>query len=244
MLLEVQEVSKAFGDRRVLDNISLGVQAGQHLVLIGPSGCGKSTLLRILNGLIEPDVGRVFFQGKPIASHEWDSVRRQMGYVLQEGGLFPHLRVGENLALVARNLGWQTSRIQSRQAQLMELLRLPQEALGRFPSQLSGGQRQRVSLARALFLEPPLVLMDEPLGALDPVVRKELQDDLRSLFEEVGCGLIMVTHDMAEAAHFAHQIVLLQDGHIASQGSYEELLQAGAPHFLELMAAHRELPKC
>lgn len=242
MLLEARGVSKSFSEKAVLVDLTLGIEAGQHLVLVGSSGCGKSTLLRLFNGLIPPDAGHIHFRGSLVQPGHWAEIRRQMGYVLQEGGLFPHLSVADNLALVARNLGWKEFRIQRRQAQLLDLLRLPQSTLLCYPRQLSGGQRQRASLARALFLEPPLVLMDEPLGALDPVVRKELQDDLRALFVELGCGLIMVTHDMAEAAHFGHEIALLQQGRLACRGPYRQLLQSGCPPFLELLAAHRELP--
>ena len=242
MLLEARDLTKSYRGQRVLDRVSLSLQAGQHLALVGASGCGKSTLLRILNGLLECDEGQVLFQGKTVEPAQWGRVRRQMGYVLQEGGLFPHLRAGDNLALLARDLGWNHCQIQARQLELMELLRLPSDLLGRFPGQLSGGQRQRISLARALFLQPPLVLMDEPLGALDPVVRKELQDDLKALFVALGCGLIIVTHDLAEAAHFGHHLVLLNAGRIVSQGSYGELQRSGCPNFEALVKAHRALP--
>lgn len=242
MLLEALRVTKTYRGRPVLREVSLQLEAGQHLALVGASGSGKSTLLRILNGLLSIDSGEVRFAGQPVTPDQWPSIRRRIGYVLQEGGLFPHLSIGDNLALLARDLGWKEARIRQRQLELMKLFRLPDELLSRPPRQLSGGQRQRASLARALFLQPPVVLMDEPLGALDPVVRKELQDDLKELFEGLGCSLIIVTHDLAEAAHFGHRLALLASGQLVSQGAFSELLSSGCPHFKALLEAHRALP--
>ncbi|HEX4589960.1 MAG TPA: ATP-binding cassette domain-containing protein [Gemmataceae bacterium] len=231
-MIELLGVRKSLGGREILQPTDLGIAAGRTTVLLGPSGCGKSTLLRLILGLLWPDAGTVLFDGQPLAPEAILAVRRRMGYVVQDGGLFPHLTAGENAALVARHLGWPPNRIATRLRELAALARLPQEFLSRYPAQLSGGQRQRVGLMRALMLDPAVLLLDEPLGALDPLVRAELQADLRDAFRELARTVVLVTHDLAEAAFFANEVVLLRDGRIVQRGRPADLVRNPAEPFV------------
>ncbi len=215
----------------VVGPVSFALEAGQTLALVGPSGAGKSTLLRLLLGLLAPDAGEVRFQGSPIGPGD-DALRRRMGYVVQGGGLFPHLTARENAALVARWLGWPQGRVDARIEELAALTRLDAVALGRFPGELSGGQAQRVGLMRALLLDPEVLLLDEPLGALDPLTRAELQEDLRAAFAALGKTVLLVTHDLAEAVFFAGRLAVLAGGRVVQEGSFEELLRAPADPFV------------
>ena len=223
---------KQFAGRTVLGPITLALPAGKTTVLIGPSGCGKSTLVRLLIGLIEPDSGMVRFDNTPVTSATTRSIRLRVGYVLQDGGLFPHLSTRGNIALLARHLGWPALKIESRIAELAALARFPVDALDRYPQHLSGGQRQRVGLMRALMLDPDALLLDEPLGALDPLVRAELQEDLREIFRTLGKTVVLVTHDLGEAAFFADRIVLLKDGAIVQDGAPADLWHRPADPFV------------
>jgi osmoprotectant transport system ATP-binding protein len=224
-LLRLASVSKRFDGVTALDDVTLDVAVGRTTVLLGPSGCGKTTALRLMLGLIAPDAGRVQFGQAPLA-------RLQMGYVVQDGGLFPHLTALDNVRLMARHLGWTGSRIRERVAELAALVRLPDNALGRHPHEISGGQKQRVSLMRALMLDPALLFLDEPLGALDPLVRAELQDDLAEVFRRLRKSVVLVTHDLAEAAFFGHVLVLMQDGRVVQRGSLEDLVHRPASDFV------------
>ncbi len=206
--------------------------AGETKILLGTSGCGKSTLLRLMIGLILPTRGRVTFDGQPLTPQRLAGVRLRMGYVIQEGGLFPHLTARRNCLLMAKHLRWPVARQQDRLQELAELTNLPEELLDRFPAELSGGQRQRVSLIRALMLDPDVMLLDEPLGALDPITRADLQGELREIFRTLGKTVVMVTHDIGEAAYFGDDIVLLRAGKIVQQGSLEQLLQRPADEFV------------
>ncbi|MDH3201257.1 MAG: ATP-binding cassette domain-containing protein [Myxococcales bacterium] len=223
-VIELEQISKAFETTRALERVDLRVEPGQTTVLIGPSGCGKSTLLRVLVGLIEPDGGTATFEGSAITPRSVHALRRRMGYVIQEGGLFPHLTATENVVLMARELGWPEPKWRSRLGALAELTRLPTDALDRYPVELSGGQRQRVSLMRALMLDPDVLLMDEPLGALDSMIRFELQVELRAIFRRLGKTVLLVTHDLDEAGFFGDVIVLLRKGRIEQRGTLEELV--------------------
>ncbi|MBN1206718.1 MAG: ATP-binding cassette domain-containing protein [Myxococcaceae bacterium] len=233
-MFELEGISKRFGATQALRPMDLRLAPGRTTVLIGPSGCGKSTLLRLMNGLLRPDSGRVLFDGQPLPSEEAAvlAVRQRMGYALQGGGLFPHLTAGQNVDLMARYLRWPEARIRARLEALVELTRFPGEALGRFPAELSGGQRQRVGLMRALMLEPDVLLLDEPLGALDPMVRSELQADLRAIFARLGKTVVLVTHDLAEAAFLGQHVVLLRDGGVVQEGTLAELEARPAEAFV------------
>lgn len=240
----LQGVTCAFGAVRALDDVSVAFPRGHTSVLIGSSGSGKSTLLRLLIGLEWPVSGKVLCDGAPLQRDALLEVRRRVGYVIQEGGLFPHLTVLGNLALLPRHLGWNASRVLDRARELAALAHLHEDLLSRFPAELSGGQRQRVALMRALMLDPPTLLLDEPLGALDPLVRHGLQDELREIFARLGKTVIMVTHDMAEAAFFSDRLILMRRGRIIQAGRLEDFQRAPADAFVrEFLAAHRNLPE-
>ena len=231
-MLRLTQVTKRYGEQTVLDRLTLDVQPAHTTVLIGPSGCGKSTILRLVAGLIEPDAGTVNFQGTEVARENVLRIRRRMGYVIQEGGLFPHLTAEQNVSLMARYLGWERSHIAERLDELAELARLPRLLLAKYPVQLSGGQRQRVSLIRALMLDPDVLLLDEPLGALDPMIRTELQVDLKEIFQTLRKTVVLVTHDLGEAAFFGDTIVLLRSGRIEQSGTLLDLLERPASEFV------------
>ncbi|HEX2239421.1 MAG TPA: ATP-binding cassette domain-containing protein [Gammaproteobacteria bacterium] len=232
-MFELTGVSKRYGDLTALARTDLIFESGRTTVLIGPSGSGKSTVLRLLVRLIPPDTGIVRFAGQILTDDNAGLLRRRMGFVVQEGGLFPHLSAQDNMALMARYLGWRKARISARISELAELTHFPIDALTRFPAQLSGGQRQRVSLMRALMLDPDVLLMDEPLGALDPMIRFELQDELKSIFRLLNKTVVIVTHDLSEAGFFADTILLMRDGQIVQQGMLAQLLQAPANEFVQ-----------
>jgi osmoprotectant transport system ATP-binding protein len=231
-MLELRGVSKSYARQLVLHKTDLTFPNGQTTVLIGPSGCGKSTLLRLTIGLLRPDAGSVHFDGTEVNAETLLSVRRRMGYVVQDGGLFPHLTARGNVTLMASYLGWEAARIASRVRELAELTQFPQDGLDRYPAELSGGQKQRVSLMRALMLDPDVLLLDEPLGALDPMIRSELQSDLRQIFQRVRKTVVLVTHDLGEAGFFGDRIVLLRAGQIVQQGTLTELVRAPADPFV------------
>ncbi len=231
-MLELAGVSKTFGGVRAIAPLSLRIAAGRTSVLIGQSGCGKSTLLRLMIGLISPDAGEVRLEGELLAPPSLLALRRRMGYVIQDGGLFPHLTAGENVGLMARYLGWPGEKIRARLDELADLTRFPPGGLARYPAQLSGGQRQRVSLMRALMLDPEVLLLDEPLGSLDPMIRHELQEDLRRIFQNLGKTVVMVTHDIGEAGFFGDTIYLMDEGAILQEGTLEDLVRRPADGFV------------
>jgi osmoprotectant transport system ATP-binding protein len=231
-MLQLCGVSKRFGPIEALHATDLAIRTGETTVLIGPSGCGKSTLLRLMNGLIWPDSGVVSFEGVTLGPSNVMAIRRRMGYVLQDGGLFPHLTARGNATLMARYLGWSRARCDKRLSELVELTRFPGDALKRYPAQLSGGQRQRVSLMRSLMLDPDVLLLDEPLGALDPLFRSELQGDLRQIFESLQKTVVMVTHDLSEAGYLGDEIVLLREGRILQSGTLKDLFEKPADAFV------------
>ena len=241
--LALERVTKAFGERPVIRETSLEVQDGERIALIGPSGCGKSTLLRMILGLVAPDSGTVRVDDVTVTPTTARAVRRRVGYVIQDGGLFPHLTARDNVTLVARLGGdLEPSKLAARVAELAEVARLSDRLLDRHPQQLSGGERQRVGLMRALMLDPGLLLLDEPLGALDPIVRARLQEDLRSVFQELGKSVLVVTHDMAEAAYLADSIAVMRDGAVLQRGTMKELVDEPAhPFVAEFVGAQRSL---
>jgi len=230
--VEFQGVKKSYGSTIALDETNLTIPAEGATVLIGPSGCGKSTLLRLVNGLIQPDVGTVLLDEDPLTDENLLDRRRQMGYVIQDGGLFPHLTVGRNISLMASYLGWDDERIKNRIEELTELTRFPADGLQRYPAELSGGQQQRVSLMRGLMLDPSLLLLDEPLGALDPLVRSDLQQDLKEIFRRLRKTVVFVTHDMGEAVYFGDWIIMLREGRVVQQAPPRELLHEPADDFV------------
>ena len=240
-MLDLVQISKRYGDSQVLTTLDLQVPRGHTLVLIGPSGCGKSTLLRLIAGLVAPDAGSISFEGTLLTPDTIPQARRRMGYVIQEGGLFPHLRVRDNVTVMARYLRRDADWIEARLDELARLVHLPGELMTRFPAELSGGQRQRASLMRALMLDPELLLLDEPLAALDPMIRYRLQQELKSIFDQLGKTVVMVTHDIAEAAFFGHTLVLMREGRIVQTGSIRELAQSPSEPFVEqFISAQRE----
>jgi len=241
-LVQLVGVGKAYGGAAALHPTDLSFERGQTTVLIGLSGCGKSTLLRLIILLLEPDEGRIEFDSAAISHGSITELRHRIGYVIQDGGLFPHLTARDNVLLMGRHLGRPASETNSRLEELAALTRFPTNALDRYPVELSGGQRQRVSLMRALALSPELLLLDEPLGALDPLVRAALQKDLKEIFQRLQQTAILVTHDLAEAAYLADRIVLMNEGRVVQQGSLSDLRDHPANEFVtEFISAQRGL---
>ncbi|MGZ6049424.1 MAG: ATP-binding cassette domain-containing protein [Phenylobacterium sp.] len=238
--IELSGVEKRYGAHAALAGVSLTIEPGVFTALVGGSGSGKTTLLKTINRLVTPDAGEVQVMGQNVAALAPPVLRRRIGYVFQEVGLFPHLTVAENIAITPKLLGWDRKRIDARVANLLGLIDLPLEIMGRKPDALSGGQRQRVGVARALAAEPKLMLMDEPFGALDPLTRDALGSDYRSLHERLGLTTVMVTHDMAEAVLLAERIVVLRDGAVVADGTPADLLANAAD---EGVRALLEAPK-
>lgn len=231
-MIELRDVTKSFGNAQVLGPIDLDIPAGKTTVLIGPSGCGKSTLLRIMIGLISPDTGAARFEDTNVDPETALTIRRKMGYVIQEGGLFPHLTAYANVTLMARYLRWASPRVEEKVSELADLTQFPRDGLQRYPAQLSGGQRQRVSLMRALMLDPHVLLFDEPLGALDPMIRADLQEDLKQIFQTLKKTVVMVTHDIGEAGFLGDRLVLLRQGRIVQDGAIYDLVHKPADPFV------------
>jgi osmoprotectant transport system ATP-binding protein len=242
--LTLERVFKSFKSTRVLDNISLVVPTGATHALIGPSGSGKTTLLRITLGLIPLDKGYVKINEQPLSSftpREWAG---QIGYVPQEGGLFPHLTAKDNVTLIARLRRWTKPKLFDRVNELSALVELAPSLLDKFPHELSGGQRQRMAIMRAAFLNPPVLLLDEPMGALDPLVRQSLQQEFKSIFKKLNKTVVIVTHDLSEAVFLADDMTLRHEGRIIQTGHYKEFLKNPADPFVTLFInAHRSLPE-
>ncbi|NIL98169.1 MAG: ATP-binding cassette domain-containing protein [Planctomycetales bacterium] len=239
-MFELIDISKRYGNKQALQRTSLRLASGTTYAVVGPSGCGKSTLLRLMIGLIPPDTGRILFEQAPLAGVELNRQRQKIGYVIQEGGLFPHLTARGNVTLMSDYLGWGADRTAHRLKEVADLTQFPPDGLRRYPSQLSGGQRQRVSLMRALMLDPDVLLLDEPLGALDPLTRFDLQAELRDLFAKLGKTVVLVTHDLGEAAYLGDSLLLLRNGQIVQQGSIREWIQQPADPFVtSFLHAHR-----
>jgi len=241
-LVKLVNVSKRYADAAALHPTNLSIEHGKTTVLIGPSGCGKSTLLRLIIRLIQPDSGSIMFEGEPITPDNIDMLRRRIGYVIQEGGLFPHLTARANVVLMARHVGRSQEEMQPRLQELCDLTRFSENLLSRYPVELSGGQRQRVSLMRALMLSPELLLLDEPLGALDPLVRASLQKDLKEIFARLQQTVVFVTHDLAEAIYFGDEIVLMNEGRVMQKGAVTDLRDNPSDPFVsEFINAQRGL---
>lgn len=242
MELRLDRVTKRYGTGVALDGIDLTFPSGRTTALLGPSGCGKSTVLRLLVALVSPDEGAVLVDGRPLPQHDLELLRRRIGYVIQDGGLFPHLTAAENTTLMARHLRWDKARIARRLEELVALTRFPPDGLSRYPTELSGGQVQRVAIMRALFLDPEVLLLDEPLGALDPLVRTELRADLRGIFRSFGKTVVVVTHDVGEASQLAEVVVLMRAGRVVQQGPFAALASAPVDSFVTAFLATGATP--
>jgi osmoprotectant transport system ATP-binding protein len=231
-VIELQQVSKTFrapaGEAvRAVDDLTLTVHDGEALCLIGPSGCGKTTTLKLINRLLEPTSGAVLLDGVDVRQRDVIALRRSLGYVIQSGGLFPHMTVAANIGLLGRLEGWPPARLRARVEELLALVDLPEFA-ARYPGELSGGQAQRVGVARALCLDPGHVLMDEPFGALDPITRTQVHEEFLELRRKVDKTIVMVTHDMAEAFKLADRVALLDAGRLVQVGTEEDFRSAPA----------------
>ncbi len=239
--ISLQGVSKSYDGHKALDDVSFTVGAGEFVAVVGPSGSGKTTLLRLINRLAEPDGGTVNVSGEDVRAVDPIALRRRIGYVFQGIGLFPHMTVGENIAITPVLLGWERGRIAARVDELLKLVRLDAGLYAdRLPHELSGGQRQRVGVARAIAAEPRIVLMDEPFGALDPLTRDALGQDYRRLHETLGLTTVMITHDMQEALLLADRVAVIRDGKIVADASPRALLSGAHGGYVdELMQMPR-----
>lgn len=226
-------VTKRYHDRAVVADLTLTIPTGETLVLLGTSGCGKTTTLKMMNRLIDADTGTVEINGVDVQQQEPHQLRRHIGYVIQDAGLFPHYSVADNIAVVPRLLDWETDRIRQRTQELLTMLRLPETILTRFPDQLSGGQRQRIGLARALAADPPIILMDEPFGALDPITRAAIRREFRELEALQQKTIVLVTHDVREAADLGDLIALMDAGRIVQLGPPATLRDQPATDFVK-----------
>ncbi|MBR1368935.1 osmoprotection protein (proV) [Methanocalculus chunghsingensis] len=227
--ITIRGITKRFGETVAVDDVSLEVQGGELLILIGGSGSGKTTTLRMINRLIDPDQGSISINGTAITSIDEIILRKNIGYVIQQIGLFPHMTVRENIGLVPKIEGWSHDRIEERVKELLTLVHLPPEIfMDRYPKELSGGQQQRIGLARALVMDPPLLLMDEPFGALDPLLRRQLQDEFIGIKEDIGRTIVFVTHDINEAFRLGDRIAIMHEGRIVQVGTARDLILSPA----------------
>lgn len=239
----VEHVSKQFAGtaQSLVDDCSFEVTAGQLIVLLGPSGCGKTTLLKLINRLYEPSAGRILLNGTDVMQLPVTNVRRQIGYVIQQTGLFPHMRVEANIAVVPRLLGWEQPRIDARIDQLLELLDLPNDYRRRYPRQLSGGEQQRVGIAQALAADPEIMLMDEPFGAVDAITRARLQEELLRIHRKLHKTILFVTHDVDEALRLADKIMVMRQGQIVQFDTPLALLTQPADQFVASLVASGDM---
>src|SRR5699024_9865736 len=218
---------------KAVNDVSLHVKEGEFIVFIGPSGCGKTTTMKMINRLIEPSEGKIYINGENVMDKDPVQLRREIGYVIQQIGLFPHMTIEENIALVPKLLSWSEADRKERAAELLKLVDMDPAYLKRYPHELSGGQQQRIGVLRALAAEPPLILMDEPFGALDPITRDGLQEEFKKLQKSLGKTIVFVTHDMDEAIKLADRIVILKDGAIVQVGTPDEILREPANEVVE-----------
>ncbi len=241
-MLDFYHINKSFNSNQALQDINLHIPAKKVTAMIGPSGCGKSTLLRLILGLNQADSGEIHWQGEVLNSDRIQLLRQQTGDVIQDGGLFPHMTVRENISVMAKHIGWSSDEINKKIIELCNLTSLSETLLPRYPAEISGGQRQRVSLMRALMLNPDILLLDEPLGALDPLIRFDMQKELKNIFHTLNKTVIMVTHDLAEADFFADEIILLKNGHIVQKGLINDFINTPKSAFVtRFVKAQRSL---
>jgi osmoprotectant transport system ATP-binding protein len=240
-MIKVENLTKHFGKTKAVDGISFEVAEHENLVLLGTSGCGKTTTVKMINRMIEPSSGTIFIDGKNIMEQSPELLRRGIGYVLQNNGLFPHYTVAENIAIVPQLLKWDSKKIEKRIAELIEKLHLSKDQLKAYPNELSGGQQQRVGLARALVADPPVLLMDEPFGALDNVTRSKIHAEFKALDELKRKTIIMVTHDVQEAFELGDRICLMDKGKIVQNGTPAELLFTPKNQFVESFLKEQRL---
>ncbi len=236
--ISIDHVSRSFAgmDRLAVDDVTFDVEPGSFVVLLGPSGCGKTTLLKLINRLYDPTSGRILIDGTPIDTVSAPKLRRRIGYVVQQSGLFPHMRVEENVAVVPKLLGWDGNRTSERIDELLNLVGLPPASYRRrFPAQLSGGEQQRVGLARALAAKPSMLLMDEPFGALDAITRNRLQGELHSIHQQLGQTMLFVTHDVEEAVRLADVIVVMRDGKVVQHDVPGRIVLQPADEFVSTL---------
>lgn len=241
-MIEFRNVTKRYGSKTILHDLSFTIKTGEFVVLIGPSGCGKTTTLRTINRLIEPKAGTVFLDGKDVTKQNAVQLRRQIGYVIQQIGLFPNMTVSQNISVVPKLLGYSKEECDSIVRDLLSLVDMPyEENAHKYPSELSGGQQQRIGVLRALAASPPIVLMDEPFGALDPVTRDSLQEEIKRIQKKLKKTIVFVTHDMDEALRLADTIIFMDKGKILQMASPEEMLQHPAsPAIKSFMGKHMD----
>lgn len=233
-MLKIENVSKIYkGGKKAVKNISLDIKKGEFICFIGPSGCGKTTTMKMINRLIEPTEGKILINGENIMYKDPVELRRQIGYVIQQIGLFPHMTILENITLVPKLLKWNDQKKKERALELLQLVDMGPEYLERYPYELSGGQQQRIGVLRALASNPPLILMDEPFGALDPITRDALQEEFKNLQRTLDKTIVFVTHDMDEAIKLADRIVILKAGEVVQVGTPDEILRYPANEFVE-----------
>ncbi|AVF05363.1 MULTISPECIES: ABC transporter ATP-binding protein [Devosia] len=240
-MIEIQELTKVYGETTVVDRVSLTIGAGELCAIVGTSGSGKTTLMRMVNRLVEPTAGKVLIDGQDTRDVPAYELRRRIGYAIQGHGLFPHRTVGQNIGTVPHLLGWEKSRITKRVDELLSLFQLdPAQFRDRMPNELSGGQQQRVGVARALAAEPNILLMDEPFGALDPVIRSKAQDDLLAIQKRFNTTVVLVTHDMEEAIHLGSRIAVMDGGKLLQYATPQEIIANPATDFVaELIGGDR-----
>lgn len=233
-MLKFEHVSKIYkGQKRAVNNLNLQMNEGEFICFIGPSGCGKTTTMKMINRLIEPTEGAIYLKEKNIMEMDPVELRRKIGYVIQQIGLFPHMTIEQNISLVPRLLRWPLEKQKERAKELLSLVNMTSDYLHRYPSELSGGQQQRIGVLRALAADQPLILMDEPFGALDPITRDSLQTELKKLQQKLNKTIVFVTHDMDEAIKLADRIVIMKDGEIVQFATPDEILRNPANEFVE-----------
>ncbi|MEY8763578.1 MULTISPECIES: betaine/proline/choline family ABC transporter ATP-binding protein [Clostridium] len=233
-MIEFKNITKSFKGKKVLKNINLKIPSGELVVLIGPSGCGKTTTLKMINKLITPTSGDIFINNKNIKEENTIELRRRIGYVIQQIGLFPHMTIGENIALIPKLQKWPENKIEKRMKELMEMIGMnSSEFLNRYPDELSGGQQQRIGVARAFAMNPDIILMDEPFSALDPISKNQLQDELFNLQQDLKKTIVFVTHDMDEAIKLGNKICIMKDGTVLQFDTPENILKNPSHGFVE-----------